>query len=134
MTMALRQNWIKLMRQTIRLEVGVGWQLRGREVGGVEKTQVTYQYPDGLGKKNPRSSVFLPYDWSSRNQSKITTAVADLKRLMEERNLSLKEATKFLLEPAARDQAPSITNWKNTVRHLRSFLTPCLLCRRSFSF
>ena len=55
------------MRQTIRLEVGVGWQLRGREVGGVEKTQVTYQYPDGLGKKNPRSSVFLPYDWSSRN-------------------------------------------------------------------
>ena len=34
---------------------------------------------------------------------------------MEERNLSLKEATKFLLEPAARDQAPSITNWKNIV-------------------
>ena len=87
------------MRQTIRLEVGVGWQLRGREVGGIEKTQVTYQYPDGLGKKNPRSSVFLPYDWSSRNQSKITTAVADLKRLMEERNLSLKEAAKFMLEP-----------------------------------
>ena len=78
------------MRQTIRLEVGVGWQLRDREVGGVEKTQVNYQYPDSLGKKNPRSSVFLPYDWSSRNQSKITTAVADLKRLMEERNLSLK--------------------------------------------
>ena len=25
------------MRQTIRLEVGVGWQLRGREVGGIEK-------------------------------------------------------------------------------------------------
>ena len=87
------------MRQTIRLEVGVGWQLRGREVGGVEKTQVTYQYPDGLGKKNPRSSVFLPYDWSSRNQSKITTAVADLKRLMEERNLSLKEAPKRYSHP-----------------------------------
>ena len=34
---------------------------------------------------------------------------------MEERNLSLKEATKFLLEPAARDQAQSITNWKNIV-------------------
>ena len=43
MTMALRQNWSKLMRQNIRLEVGVGWQLKGREVGGVEKTQVTYQ-------------------------------------------------------------------------------------------
>ena len=103
------------MRQTIRLEVGVGWQLRGREVGGIEKTQVTYQYPDGLGKKNPRSSVFLPYDWSSRNQSKITTAVADLKRLMEERNLSLKEAANFMLEPVSKDQAPTITNWKNIV-------------------
>ena len=78
------------MRQTIRLEVGVGWQLRGREVGGVEKTQVTYQYPDGLGKKNPRSSVFLPYDWSSLNQSKITTKIADLKRLMEQSHLCIK--------------------------------------------
>ena len=103
------------MRQTIRLEVVVGWQSRGREVGGVEKTQVTYQYPDGLGKKNPRSSVLLPYDWSSRNQSKITTAVADLKSLMEERNLSLKEAAKFMLEPVSKDQAPTITNWKNIV-------------------
>ena len=34
---ALRRNWRKLMRQTIRLQVGVGWQLRGREVGGIEK-------------------------------------------------------------------------------------------------
>ena len=97
------------MRQTIRLEVGVGWQLRGREVGGVEKTQVTYQYPDGLDKKNLRGSVFLPYDWNSRNQSKIITAVADLKRLVDERNLSLKEAAKFMLEPVANDQAPSVT-------------------------
>ena len=90
------------MRQTIQLEVGVGWQLRGRKVGGVEKTQVTYQYPDGLGKKNPHSSVFLPYDWSSRNQRKIITAVADLKRLVDERNLSLKEAAKFMLEPRSK--------------------------------
>ena len=81
MTMALRQNWSKLMRHTIRLEVGVGWQSRSREVGGVEKTQVNYQYPDGLGKKNPRSSFFLPYDWSSRNQSKITTT-AHMKTLL----------------------------------------------------
>ncbi len=48
------------MHQTIRLEVGEVWQLRGLEVGGVEKTKVTYQNPDGLGKKNPRSNlVFL---------------------------------------------------------------------------
>ena len=71
------------MRQTIRLEVGVGWQLRGREVGGIEQTQETYQYPDGLCKKNPRNSVFLPLDWSSSNKYKITTVVSDLKRLKE---------------------------------------------------
>ncbi len=57
--------------------------------------------------KNPRSAVFLPYGWSSRNQLKIITAVADIKRLVDERNLSLKEAAKFRLEPVANDQAPS---------------------------
>ena len=65
--------------------------------------------------KNPRSAVFLPYDWTSRNQSKIITAVADLKRLVDERNLSLKEAAKFMLEPVANDQAPSVTNWENII-------------------
>ena len=65
--------------------------------------------------KNPRSAVFLPYDWNSRNQSKIITAVADLKRLVDERNLSLKEAAKFMLEPVAKDQAPSVTNWENII-------------------
>ncbi len=91
--MASRQNWATLLRHTIRTENGPGWQLRGREIGGVEKTQVTYQFQDGLGKKNPRSSVFIPYDWSSRNQIKIITAVAELKRLLTEGNVtSLREA------------------------------------------
>ena len=102
------------MPQTIRLEVGVGWQLICREVREVEKTQMSYQYPDSLVKKNLRS-FFLPYDWSSRNQSKITTAIADLKRLMEERNLSLKEATKFMIKSVSKDKAPTITIWKNIV-------------------
>ena len=102
------------MRQTIRLEVGVSWQFIVREVGGIEKPQVTYEYPDGLDKKIPHSS-FFPYAWSNSNQTKITMAVADLKRLMEESNLSLKETAKFLLEPVARDKAPSITLWKNII-------------------
>ena len=66
--------------------------------------------------KNPRSAVFLTYDWNRRNQSKIITAVADLKRLVYERNLSLKEAAKFMLEPEANYQAPSVTNWENIVK------------------
>ena len=88
------------MRQTIKLENGDGWSVRGREIRGMNKTQVTYRFQDGLGMKNPRSAVFLPYDWNSRNQSKIITAIADLKRLVDERNLSLKEAAKFMLESA----------------------------------
>ena len=58
------------MRQTIKLENGDGWSVRGREIRGMNKTQVTYRFQDGLGMKNPRSAVFLPYDWNSRNQSK----------------------------------------------------------------
>jgi len=119
--MVSRTEWHKILRQTIKLENGVGWSVRGRGQKEVQKTQVQYTYQDGLGKGNPRDYVVLPYDWSSRNQSKITTAVADLERLMEERNLSLKEATKFLLEPVARDQSPSITNWKTIVD---SFIEP----------
>ncbi|WP_413683858.1 hypothetical protein [Prochlorococcus sp. MIT 1011] len=79
------------MRQTIKLENGDGWSVLGREIKGIHKTQATYRFQDGLGMKNPRSAVFSPYDWSSQNQSKIITAVADLERLVDERNLSLKK-------------------------------------------
>ena len=83
---------------------------------------MTYRFQDGLGMKNPRSAVFLPYDWNSRNQNKIITAVADLKRLFDERNLSLKEAAKFILEHLANDQVPSVTNWANIIKALRLYL------------
>ena len=66
--------------------------------------------------KNTRSAVFLPYGLTSRNQIKIITAVADLKRLVDETNLYLKEAAKFMLEPVARDQAPSVTNLGNILK------------------
>jgi len=81
------------MRQTIKLENGDRWSVRGRCIRGMNKSQVTYRFQDSLGMKNPGSAVFLPYDWNSRNQSKIITAVADLKRLVDERNLSLEVLT-----------------------------------------
>ena len=77
-------------------------QVRGREIRGMNKNQVTYSFQDGLGIKNPRSAVFLPYDSNSRNHYKIITAIADLKKLVDERNLSLKEAAKFKYEPLAK--------------------------------
>ena len=82
----------------------------------MNKTQVTYLFQDGLGMKNPRSAVFLPYDLNSRNQSKIITTVAYLKRLVEERNLSPEEAAKFMIEPVAKDQAPGVTNWEKQLK------------------
>ena len=85
------QEWQKILRKTNKLENGDEWSVRGREIRGMNKTLVTYRFQDGLGMKNPRSAVFLPYDWNSRNQSKIITAVADLKRLVDEINLSLKK-------------------------------------------
>ena len=103
--MASRTEWYKTLRQTIKLEVGVGWSVRGRGEKEVQKTQVQYTYQDGLGKKNPRDYVVLPYDWSSRNQSQIITAVAELKRLMTERNCTLAQAEKFRLEPIAHDKS-----------------------------
>ena len=101
------------MRHAIKLENGDGWSVRGREVRGIRKTQVTYRYQDGLGMKNPRSAVFLPYEWTVRNQRNITTAVADLKRLLEERNLkSLKEAESFRLGRDEHDQSEGIQGWE----------------------
>ena len=85
------------MRQTIKLEDGDGWSVRRREIREMNKTQVTYRFQDGLGMNNPSSAVLLPYDWNSRNQIKIITADADLKRLVDERNLSLKEAVSSYL-------------------------------------
>ena len=89
--MGSRQEWHKIMRQTIKLENGDGWSVRGREIRGMNKTQVTYRFQDGLGMKNPRSAVFLPYDWNSRNQSKIITAVAVQKDLLMKETYLLKK-------------------------------------------
>ena len=110
--MGSRQEWHKIMRQTIKLEIEDGWSVRGREIRGMNKTQVTYRFQDGLGMKNPRSAVFLPYDWNSRNQSKIITAVADLKRLVDERNLSLKKLQSSCLNLWGRIKLQVLPTWK----------------------
>ena len=78
----------------------------------MNKTQVTYRFQDGLEMKNPRSAVFLPCDSNSRNQSKIITAVAYLKRLIDERKLSLKESAKFMIEPVARIKLQALLTGK----------------------
>ena len=68
----------------------------------MNNTQLTYRFQDRIGLKTPKSEFFLPHNWNSRNQSKIIITVADLKRLSAERNLSLKEAVKFMLQALAK--------------------------------
>ena len=117
--MASRADWQKILRKTIKLENGEGWYLRGIEIKGVLQTQVTLRHrEDGR-----RETTFIPYEWNSRNQTKITTAVAELKRLIDDRNLTIKEAEKFRLGPSEEGSAASVLNWfyenqKKKPRHL----------------
>jgi len=104
---ASRADWQKILRKTIKLENGEGWSLRGIEIKGVLKTQVTHRHrEDGT-----RETTFIPYEWNSRNQTKITTAVAELKRLIEDRNLTIKEAEKFRVGPTDEGSAATVINW-----------------------
>ena len=65
-------------------------------VKGVLKTQVTLRHrEDGR-----RETTFIPYEWNSRNQTKITTAFAELKRFIDEQSLNIKEVEKLKLDPS----------------------------------
>ena len=79
------------MHQTIKLENRDGWSVRVREIRGMNKTQVTDRFQDRLETKNPRSGAFLAYDLTSQNQSKIITAVADIKNLLMKETYLLKK-------------------------------------------
>ena len=67
------------------LRRGSSWKVRG--VRG--KTQVTMRLQEGLGENNPRSSCMLDIEWKKGNNIAILNAIQDLKRLVNERNLSL---------------------------------------------
>ena len=77
------------------LRRGSSWKVRG--VRG--KTQVTMRLQEGLGENNPRSSCMLDIEWKKGNNIAILNAIQDLKRLVNERNLSLIEAKNLLLAP-----------------------------------
>ena len=77
------------------LRRGSSWKVRG--VRG--KTQVTMRLQEGLGENNPRSSCMLDIEWKKGNNIAILNAIQDLKRLVNERNLSLTEAKNLLFAP-----------------------------------
>ena len=74
---------------------------------GVLQTQVILRHRED----GHRETTFIPYEWNSRNQTKITTAVAKLKRLIDDRNLTIKEAEKFRLGPSEEGSSVTVINW-----------------------
>ena len=115
--MASRADWQKILRKTIKLENGEGWSLRGIEIKGVLQTQVTLRHrEDGR-----RETTFIPYEWNSRNQTKITTAVAELKKLIDDRNLIIKKAEKFRLDPSEEESAVTVISWASIVDELTKY-------------
>ena len=73
---------------------------------------------EGLGENNPRSSCMFDIEWKKGNNIAILNAIQDLKRLVNERNLSLTEAKnlqfyKFLLGATKQklDVTSKCPNW-----------------------
>ncbi len=62
------------------------------------RPQVTMRIQEGLGASNPRSTCMLDIEWKAANQTQIK-GIEDLKRLLNERNLSLNEAKNCYLHP-----------------------------------
>ena len=62
--------------------------------------------------------------WNSRNQPKTTTAVAELKRLIDDRNLTIKEAEKFRLVPSEEGSNENSDECLETVHNLLERIEP----------
>ena len=105
--MASRADWQKILRKTIKLENGEGWSLRGIEIKGVLQTQVILRHRVDCR----RETTFIPYEWNSPNQTKITTAIAELKRFIADQNLIIKEVEKIRFAPSEEGSAVKVINW-----------------------
>lgn len=100
--MASRQHWFETLRLSIRQEHGKGWSVR--EIGATNRNPIGRCQLTRIWEDRTRSSVVLPLEWKSNNQSKILSAVGQLRTLMEERNLSLQDANKLNTEVLAGPQ------------------------------
>ena len=111
----MKAKWYENLRTILKnsekdadfLRRGNFWHVRGMR----GKTQVTMRIQEGLMPSNPRSTCMLDIEWEAANQTQILKAIEDLKRLVNERNLSLNEAKKLLFAPANKVDSSS-ENWE----------------------
>ena len=99
-------KWVSDLRGVLKREHGKGWEIRDHR----GRVWLTRRYED-----RTRSSTYLPFEWSCDNSTKILNAVKDIHVLMDERNLSLKDAAKLSsINPSAASKPTTqkVTGWE----------------------
>ncbi len=96
-------EWLARLRKQIKNDNGLGWGVRGVEVGDALKLQITYRYENG-----DRSAALVNIAFESNKNREIQNTVADVKRLMTDNNLSLPEAVKLSVEPLGKEKASDL--------------------------
>ena len=82
-----RESWEKLLRKQIHSNYGQGWYVIGENSG---RTKLTYEYPND-GRKAAKT---LSIEWKKSNSLQITKAIEFIKPLVQNQNLTLKEAAR----------------------------------------
>jgi len=82
-----RESWEKLLRKQIHSNYGQGWYVIGENSG---RTKLTYEYPyDGR-----KAAKTLSIEWKKTNGLQILKAIEFIKPLVQNQNLTLKEAAR----------------------------------------
>ena len=82
-----RDSWEKLLRKQIHSNYGQGWYVIGENSG---RTKLTYEYPyDGR-----KAAKTLSIEWKQTNGLEILKAIEFIKPLVQNQNLTLKEAAR----------------------------------------
>jgi integrase len=100
------ETWDQILRKQIKLEHGRGWSISPQS----GKAKLTRRYED-----QSRSSVTLPIAWAASNGSAINTAVARIKRLIDERGLGLAEASALVSAADSASEGVDGINWRGVV-------------------
>ena len=111
--MAPRQKWFETLRLSIGQEHGTGWSVR--EIGVTARNPVGRAQLTRIWEDRTRSSVVLPLEWKATNATAILATVGQLRTLMEERKLSLKDALRLnteLLGGSQQQNGEDFAGWK----------------------
>ena len=82
-----RESWEKLLRKQIHSNYGQGWYVIGENSG---RTKLTYQFPN----EQRKAASTLSIEWKKTNGLQILKAIEFIKPLVQNQNLTLKEAAR----------------------------------------